>query len=279
MSLSTEQIVGIVTVVVGFTELIKLSKYIPDRFGLLIAAIVAALGEFLFIYSQPEFGFVRTAIWGLVSAYLVIITSAAGVYGVIRESRGGDVTDASKAGFDGRKLVLAFAILGAGFYMQACKKSGPVLIGESGVVASAFIETSSNAVEAVREPKGPIKNEQALKIQEGLLQANGDIKKLVPILRAIDAAQKLGSPDAPRLEEALLLVQRVTTTLGTVVQGVPVAEAAAKLLEVVNNARGAVATIQATLEALKAKRSGDLGPSIKVLEQLMAPPVPVLSAN
>lgn len=169
-------------------------------------------------------------------------------------------------------LLLAFA-LGSATFVAACGKPPVVLVAEGGTVASGFIEQASNAVEAVREPNGPVKNAKALEIQNELLSANSEIKKLIPILKAVDAAQQAGDPTAGNLDAAFALVQSVSTRLNLVVRGVPVAEAAAKLLEVVNNARGAIATVQASLEKLRARRGADLMPSILELERLMAPAV------
>lgn len=243
MSLTTEQIVGIVTVVVGFTELIKLSKYIPDRFGLLIAAVVAALGEFLFVYSQPEFLIVRTAIWGLVSAYLVIITSAAGVYGVIRESRGGDVTDASKQGFDGKKLVLVFALLGAGFWMQACVKAPPnssperkvALYGIQAGKYLAEIKTSADNLYTEKLLPEPAYRQ----VLKGLIIANTAGEQLGAALKAYDAAINDTERNSvvAQIDAALLALQAALPTV--VPNGLP--------LEVAQRLAKGVAEVQQLL--------------------------------
>lgn len=176
-------------------------------------------------------------------------------------------------------ILLPVALSLSLFGVSACGKSAPVLVGESAIVASRFIQTASDAVMPL-VPQ-PLSRDQALAVQDKLEQANNEIKKLIPVLRAIDAAQKAGDPAQANIEQALTMVQNIGTSLNLSVKGVPVAEAAAKLLEIVNNARGAMATIQATLDALKSHKSGDLGPSIRHLEQLMRPmPAPVLvSAN
>lgn len=278
--LTAEELAGIVAVVVGFTELIKLSKYIPERYGLLIAALTSAIGIAAYASSKPELVFNRFMIWPFVSAFLVVITAAGGVYGIIRSTTGGQVTDASGPRPDGPRMpVWLVAILGGSMLLSACGKSPVVLVGESGVVASTFIESASNAVEAVREPRGPVPSARALEIQEALLIANGDIKKLIPILKAIDAAQQAGDPTAGNLDAAFALVASVSNRLNLVVKGVPVAEATARLLEVVNNARGAFATIQATLEKIRTRKGGNLTPSILELERLMAPAPAVVAAN
>jgi hypothetical protein len=155
--------------------------------------------------------------------------------------------------------------------LAGCGKSAPVLVGESAVVTSRFIQEASNVVMTLREPQGPLSLEKTLQVQESLKKGNDGLKELIPILRAIDAAQKAGDPAQPQIEEAIRLVQNVGTSLNLSVQGVPVAEAAAKLLEIVNNARGALATVQATLDAMKNRQSGDLAPSIQELEKIVEP--------
>lgn len=268
--LTAEELAGIVAVVVGFTEMVKLSKMVPERFGLLIAAVFSALGILAYASSKPELLFTRAMIWPFISAYLVVLTAAAGVYGVIRESRGADVVDASK------KLMVVMLLGGTVTLIGCGGKSAPVLVGESAIVTSRFIQEASNAVMSL--VPSPLSPQKALVVQDNLKVANDEIKKLIPVLRAIDAAQKAGDPAQAQVEQALVMAQSIATSLNLSVKGVPLADAAAKLLEVVNNARGAIATVQATLDALRARRSGDLVPAIRELEHLMTPEPAVVAA-
>lgn len=165
------------------------------------------------------------------------------------------------------KKIVAIVALTA--FTAGCGKSAPILVGESATVASRFIQEASNAVMPL-VPK-PLSATQADDVQAKLQEANDNIKKLIPVLKAIDAAQKAGDPAQPQVEEAIRMAQHISTSLSLSVQGVPLAEAAARLLEIVNNARGAMAAVQATLNAIKDRRSGDLAPSIQGLEQLAEP--------
>jgi hypothetical protein len=158
-------------------------------------------------------------------------------------------------------------------------KPVPVLVGESATVASAFLEQASTAAASIEQPQGPLPKLRALDVQLKLKEANTNLRKLVPVLKAIDAAQKSGDPTAPLIEQALALIGSVSSDLNLSVQGVPVVEAAAKLLEVVNNARGAIATVKATLDAIRARTSSSIQPALDALEPLMRPAIPTVAAN
>src|SRR5688572_26414635 len=93
--LTAEELAGIVAVVVGFTEFVKLSKFVDEKYGLLIAALISALGIVAYASSKPELVFNRFMIWPFISAFLVVVTAAGGVYGIIRATRGADSMDAS----------------------------------------------------------------------------------------------------------------------------------------------------------------------------------------
>lgn len=210
MSLSTEQIVGIVTVVVGFTELVKLSKYVPDRFGLLIAAVFSALGEFLFIYSQPEFAFTRTMIWSMVSAYLVIITAAAGVYGIIRSTTGAQVTDASGPRNTPRAPMWIVGLLGSALILSGCAKSNPNMSPERQVALYAIQATKVlSAVKTTADglyADQTINQQQYTAVLEALKKVNEQGIVLTDALKAYDAALTAVEKDAlvPKVNAALI---------------------------------------------------------------------------
>src|SRR5689334_19843347 len=123
--LTAEELAGIVAVVVGFTELIKLSKYVDEKYGLLIAALTSALGIAAYATSKPELVFNRFMIWPFVSAFLVVITAAGGVYGIIRSTRGGEVMDASGPRNLPRNPMWIVAVISGGLLFSGCAGKNP----------------------------------------------------------------------------------------------------------------------------------------------------------
>ena len=220
--LTAEELAGIVAVVVGFTELIKLSKYIPERYGLGIAAIVAALGILAYVSSKPELALNRQVIWPFVSAYLVVITAAAGVYGVVRESRGGDVTDASRTGFDGKRpptSMIALLLIPSLLLLPACTRRNPDISPERSIalyatqVAGYLKETKTLADGLYKDqilPKAAYE-----KTLEVLLKANEAGVQLTSALQVYDTAT-----DGVSKSDAAKQVDAALVTLGTLLPGV-----------------------------------------------------------
>jgi hypothetical protein len=212
--LTAAEIGGIVAVVVGFTELIKLSKFVPDKFGLGIAAILSALGILAYAASKPELVFARTMLWPFVSAYLIVITSAAGVYGVVRESRGGDVTNASRTGFDGQRAGLddttgsnsaqreqsrnpklpmwLIAVLSASMFFTGCAKANPNMSPERSVALYGI--QAGKVLKEVKTSADELHAKQILpesgyrQVLTGLVKANEAGERLGAALKAYDAA-------------------------------------------------------------------------------------------
>lgn len=75
------------------TEMIKFSKYVPDRHGMAIAAIVSAFAVGLHIL---QYGYTQTELMNYFFGWVNILAGAAGVYGFVREVRSGDVYNASR---------------------------------------------------------------------------------------------------------------------------------------------------------------------------------------
>lgn len=77
------------------TELIKFSNLVPQRLGLLVCAILAALGVLAYGLEQ-NYAMDVHHLWSIGSAWLTVTATAAGLYGFIREVRGSDVVSAEK---------------------------------------------------------------------------------------------------------------------------------------------------------------------------------------
>jgi hypothetical protein len=161
-----------------------------------------------------------------------------------------DTAPPSVSGEEARRLVgmlLLIATLG----VSACAgRTAPVLIGETGIAASGFIHEASKIAVSLETP-GPISKERSLEIQQALGRANMKLRDLPPILRALDAAQKANNPTAPLIEQALDIIAVVSKDLDLSVQGIPVLEVTTQFAALVNQARGAVATVRATVEAIR----------------------------
>jgi hypothetical protein len=270
--LTAAEIGGIVAVVVGFTELIKLSKFVPDKYGLGIAAILSALGILAYAASKPELVFARTMLWPFVSAYLIVITSAAGVYGVVRESRGGDVTNASRTGFDGQRAGMddttgsnsaqreqsrspklpmwLVAVLSGSLLLGSvgCAKKPPaVVVGQAGVIAVESIYEIHKAVIALNLPK-----EKEIPIQEALLKANGALAPLPDLVRAIDAATKAGENASTDVDRALAYLSEGAKYIDSVRGNLNAVPTAAAVINLVVKIQQAISSAQAAIERVKA---------------------------
>lgn len=259
--LTAEELAGIVAVVVGFTELIKLSKYIPERFGLGIAAIVAALGILAYVSSKPELVFTRAVIWPFVSAYLVVITAAAGVYGVVRESRGGDVVDASRTGFDGKRpptSMIALLLIPSLLIAPACTRRDPNLSPERSIALYAtqvagYLKETKTVADGLFQGN-VINKAQYTKVLEVLVKANEAGVTLTSALQAYDAATDgIAKGDAAKQVDAALIT--LNTILPNILSEVTNAEGRAKIGQVIDSVQRLILTIaRATLPRTTAEK-------------------------
>lgn len=105
--------------VITIAELIKFSRYIPDRHGLLVAAITSALAVGLHIF---QYGFQQAQVISYAFGWITILASASGVYGFVRETHPTSTMQAKRdGGFipPNPAILLVFA-LGAMMVMTAC---------------------------------------------------------------------------------------------------------------------------------------------------------------
>ena len=82
--MNAEAILIISGAVVGLAQVIK-GTGVPDRWGLLVAALLSAGGTVLWGWSH--IGFTRELAWEYFAAFAAVFTSAAGVFGIVRASR------------------------------------------------------------------------------------------------------------------------------------------------------------------------------------------------
>lgn len=133
-------------------------------------------------------------------------------------------------------------------------KRAPILVGQSGIaVADSIFQLQEAGKKLVAA--GVISPQIALVYQQRLLQANDGVKKLVPILQAIDAAQKANQPTASQIEQALAFLQSVAGDLSIVIAGVPVNEATAQVLKLVQASQQLVATVLVEVAKLQQQQA------------------------
>jgi hypothetical protein len=130
-------------------------------------------------------------------------------------------------------------------------RQAPVFVAQGGVVAAKTVGSLSDTIDQLTTPRGPISKEIALQAQERLLQVNNGLKKLVPILRSIDAAQQAGNPELSQLEQALKLLEAVSSDLSLVVAGIPVSSSTADILKAVQEGQKAITTVLAEVARIQ----------------------------
>ena len=249
--------------VVALTELFKFFKMVPDDKGPLAVFILSALGVILFQASEPV-PFVRTQLFGLFAGWIVIATSAAGVYGFVKATRPEQVTTMSNKGGGGTgpmsgggmaSLMIALVLFAAGCSAGALQRA-PEMVGAAGEATAISIGTLQTSIASLTKtstnPQGVIPSDVALHAQNGLLSVNTGMKPLPGILRAIDLAQQNGSPDASLIQQALTILQAVSGDLSIVVAGIPVNDATRQILDAVVAGQRTVTTLLVQLGRLSA---------------------------
>ncbi|TXH10907.1 MAG: hypothetical protein E6R03_14920 [Hyphomicrobiaceae bacterium] len=88
-------IAAIAVPVVTLAELIKFSKIFPESWAFGLVLVLAAFGVGTWVLSQPDLPG-RTDIFPIFSGYAMVVASAAGVYGFIRQTRSEDVMSTKK---------------------------------------------------------------------------------------------------------------------------------------------------------------------------------------
>jgi hypothetical protein len=151
------------------------------------------------------------------------------------------------------KRSLLILLIGTMLVAPACggARQAPVFVAQGGVVAAKTVGSLSDTIDQLTTPRGPISKEIALQAQERLLQVNNGLKKLVPILRSIDAAQQAGNPELSQLEQALKLLEAVSSDLSLVVAGIPVSSSTADILKAVQEGQKAITTVLAEVARIQ----------------------------
>lgn len=85
MSLTAESIITVSAAVVALTQLVKWAG-LPDRRGPWVVLAFGLVGVVLYQFSVAPDGriFARADVWPIFSAWIVVSTSAAGVFGFVR---------------------------------------------------------------------------------------------------------------------------------------------------------------------------------------------------
>lgn len=136
MELSATEILTISGAVVLLTELIKFGG-IPDKWGLLVAALTSVLGVAAYMASKPDLVLSRLVIWPLFTATVTTLATAAGVFGFVRQSRASDVT--TMGGTKAATLLL-MGVLGGSLLFAGCALKGSAR--HAAVIADTTIHAS-----------------------------------------------------------------------------------------------------------------------------------------
>jgi alcohol dehydrogenase class IV len=150
------------------------------------------------------------------------------------------------------KILLACALITIGLVLNlACSNNkAPILVGQSGLGIAQGIGQLQTTTKQLTDAK-VLTPEQALKVQQALLDANGKMAPLPQILLDIDAAQTAGNPTATLVERGLAVLQVVANDMNIVVGGVPVSDATKQVLALITSTQTTIATVTAQLNKLK----------------------------
>lgn len=135
----------------------------------------------------------------------------------------------------------------------ACTTAGnraPILVAQSGLAVSQSISQVSTAAEQLQKAS-VLPAAANLRVQETLLAINGKLKPLPDLLRTIDAAQKAGQSGGTTVDQAIGILQVVSTDLSGVLAGVPVAETTKALIELVRAAQTTVTNVLVEVARIK----------------------------
>lgn len=82
-------IAAVAAAVVAMTQLLKWSNWFPNNLAPLMVLALSGLGVALWVYSSPaEAGFYREHAFAYFSAWAIVSTSAAGVFGFVKAATG-----------------------------------------------------------------------------------------------------------------------------------------------------------------------------------------------
>lgn len=149
-----------------------------------------------------------------------------------------------------RKL-LVFLLL-----VNACAgKTAPVVVAQATLGLTQSIGQMQDAVKSLNTT-GIISNTAALNAQEQLLKVNGYAAKVVPILKALDAAQARGEKvSLTNVELAITLLTEISKELALVMSGIP-SQQATQLATIVQSTQQLITTTLVEVARLKAALAG-----------------------
>lgn len=83
-------IAAVAAAVVALTQLFKWAAWFPNALAPAVVLVLSAVGVGLWVWSSPgEIGYYREHAFAYFSAWAIIATSSAGVYGFVRSATGG----------------------------------------------------------------------------------------------------------------------------------------------------------------------------------------------
>lgn len=139
-------------------------------------------------------------------------------------------------------------------------RRAPVLVGQASLSAGQTIGQLQRTVKQLTRtrdnPNGVIPADVALRTQEGVLRINADLEPVPGLLRAIDMAQKAGTPDPNQIIQAITILQRVSADLSIVVAGVPVSETTAQVLSLIKSGQTTITTLLIQLARIQGAMGG-----------------------
>lgn len=129
-------------------------------------------------------------------------------------------------------------------------KRAPVLVGQTALGSAQSIHQLQTGTKQLADAH-IITINQALVVENALLQANDSLRPVPALLRAIDAAEKANKPDQNEVTQALAFVTSVSAQLKVVVANIPVSDATKQILDLVAQTQQTYATLLANLNKLK----------------------------
>lgn len=143
-------------------------------------------------------------------------------------------------------LLLAASLLLAPACGDVLRRA-PVMVAHASLAAGQTIgqlqRTVKQLTRTADNQNGVIPPAAALSAQTTLLRINADLEPVPALLRAIDAAQKVGTVDPNQVIQAITILQRVSGDLSIVVAGVPLTDATAQVLALVKTGQTTITTL------------------------------------
>jgi hypothetical protein len=142
--------------------------------------------------------------------------------------------------------------------LSACgggMKRAPVLVAQASLAAGQTIGQLQRTIKSLTQTsdgQGVIPVRVALNAQQTLLDLNGNLELVPPLLRSIDAAQQSGTVDQSQVIQAITLLQKVSADLSIVVAGIPLNDATKQVLTLIQSGQTTVTTLLVQLGKIQA---------------------------